>query len=71
MGENPLAVPPSTVAAAVPEFWLTTLTLSNHVGLSVMIADRDAGALKYLTDLREEATEAGEIGEEELDKLED
>ncbi|KAH9974508.1 hypothetical protein BJV74DRAFT_782407 [Russula compacta] len=48
--ENPLAVPPSTVAAAVPEFWLTVLR--NHVGLSELITDRDAAALKYLIDLR-------------------
>jgi len=48
--ENPLAVPPSTVAAAVPGFWLTALR--NHVGLSELITDRDAGALKNLTDLR-------------------
>jgi nucleosome assembly protein 1-like 1 len=33
----------------VPEFWLTALR--NHVGLSELITDRDAGALKYLTDL--------------------
>jgi hypothetical protein len=48
--ENPLAVPPSTSAAAVPEFWLTVLR--NNVGMSDLITDRDAGALKYLTDLR-------------------
>ncbi len=48
--ENPLTVPPSTVAAAVPEFWLTVLR--NHVGLSELITDRDAAALKYLIDLR-------------------
>jgi len=48
--ENPLAVPASTIAAGVPEFWLTALR--NHVGLSELITDRDAAALKYLTDLR-------------------
>lgn len=48
--ENPLAVPLSTIAAAVPEFWLTALR--NHVGLSALITDRDAAALKHLTDLR-------------------
>lgn len=48
--ENPLSVPPSTSAAAVPEFWLTVLR--NNVGMSDLITDRDAGALKYLTDLR-------------------
>jgi nucleosome assembly protein 1-like 1 len=47
--ENPLAVPASTVPGAVPEFWLTALR--NHVGLSELITDRDASALKYLTDL--------------------
>lgn len=50
MDENPLGVPSSTVPAAVPEFWLTALR--NHVGLSVLITDRDAGALKHITDLR-------------------
>ena len=48
--ENPLDVPASTIPAAVPEFWLTVLR--NHVGLSDLITDRDAGALKHLTDLR-------------------
>ncbi|KAH9985296.1 hypothetical protein BJV77DRAFT_1062025 [Russula vinacea] len=48
--ENPLAVPSSTIPAAVPEFWLTALR--NHVGLSELITDRDASALKHLTDLR-------------------
>jgi len=48
--ENPLSVPPSTNPAAVPDFWLTVLR--NHVGLSELINDRDAAALKYLTDLR-------------------
>jgi nucleosome assembly protein 1-like 1 len=50
LDENPLAVPPSTTPAAVPEFWLTVLR--NHVGLSDLITDRDAAALKHLTDLR-------------------
>jgi len=48
--ENPLAVPSSTAPASVPEFWLTALR--NHVGLSELITDRDASALKSLTDLR-------------------
>ena len=48
--ENLLAVPLSTVPAAVPKFWLTTLR--NHVGLSDLITDRDADALKYITELR-------------------
>ncbi|KAH9016409.1 NAP-domain-containing protein [Lactarius deliciosus] len=48
--ENPFLVPPSTAPAAVPDFWLTVLR--NHVGLSELITDRDAGALKYLNDLR-------------------
>ena len=47
--KNPLTVPPSTIAAAVPEFWLTALR--NLVGLSELIIDRDADVLKYLTDL--------------------
>ncbi|KAH9167923.1 NAP-domain-containing protein [Lactarius sanguifluus] len=48
--ENPFLVPPSTAPAAVPDFWLTVLR--NHVGLSELITDRDAAALKYLNDLR-------------------
>ena len=40
--ENPLAVPSATAPAAVPDFWLTALR--NHVGLSELITDRDAGA---------------------------
>jgi len=48
--DNPLAVPPSTAAAPVPEFWSTALR--NHVSLSELITDRDGSALKHLTDLR-------------------
>jgi nucleosome assembly protein 1-like 1 len=40
--------PPS--AAAIPEFWLTALR--NHIGLSDLITDRDADALKALLDVR-------------------
>ncbi|THH14078.1 hypothetical protein EW146_g6208 [Bondarzewia mesenterica] len=40
----------STAAAAIPEFWLTALR--NHVGLAELITDRDAAALKHLTDIR-------------------
>src|ERR1700722_12532845 len=36
--------------AAIPEFWLTALR--NHVPLSEIITDRDAAALKHLTDIR-------------------
>ncbi|KAG1730941.1 NAP-domain-containing protein [Suillus paluster] len=36
--------------AAIPEFWLTALR--NHVGLSEIITERDAGALKSLIDIR-------------------
>ncbi|CCL99941.1 uncharacterized protein FIBRA_01966 [Fibroporia radiculosa] len=36
-------------AAPIPEFWLTALR--NHVGLSEIITDRDAGALKHLIDI--------------------
>lgn len=36
--------------AGVPEFWLTALR--NHVGISDLITDRDAEALKHLTDIR-------------------
>lgn len=36
--------------SAIPEFWLTALR--NHVGISDLITDRDAGALKHLKDIR-------------------
>ncbi|KAI6121155.1 nucleosome assembly protein [Pisolithus sp. B1] len=36
--------------APIPEFWLTALR--NHVGLSELITERDAAALKHLTDIR-------------------
>ncbi|TFK48015.1 NAP-domain-containing protein [Heliocybe sulcata] len=44
----PKDVPDST--NGIPEFWLTALR--NHVALSDIITDRDAGALKHLTDIR-------------------
>ncbi|EMD41287.1 hypothetical protein CERSUDRAFT_127939 [Gelatoporia subvermispora B] len=40
----------STAASAIPEFWLTALR--NHLGLAELITDRDAAALKHLTDIR-------------------
>jgi len=40
----------SSDTAPIPEFWLTALR--NHVGTSDIITDRDAGALKHLTDIR-------------------
>ncbi|KZS86848.1 NAP-domain-containing protein [Sistotremastrum niveocremeum HHB9708] len=47
----PLVVPatPTTDIKGVPEFWLTALR--NHLGISELITDRDAGALKHLTDV--------------------
>ncbi|KAF8584858.1 NAP-domain-containing protein [Ramaria rubella] len=36
--------------AGVPEFWLTALR--NHIGISDLITERDAEALKHLTDIR-------------------
>ena len=36
--------------SAIPEFWLTAL--KNHVGMSEIITDRDAAALKHLVDIR-------------------
>lgn len=47
----PKDVPASEDApAGIPEFWLTALR--NHPALSELITDRDAGALKHLTDIR-------------------
>lgn len=36
--------------SAIPEFWLTALR--NHLGLSELITERDAGALKHLLDIQ-------------------
>lgn len=47
---TPLAKDPPTGPAAIPEFWLTALR--NHVGISDLITERDAGALKHLIDIR-------------------
>ncbi|KAG9311196.1 NAP-domain-containing protein [Chiua virens] len=47
---TPLAKDPPTGPAAIPEFWFTALR--NHIGISDLITDRDAGALKHLTDIR-------------------
>lgn len=41
-------VPPSSTG--IPEFWLTALR--NHIGLSELITERDAAALKHLIDVR-------------------
>ncbi|KAH8091350.1 nucleosome assembly protein [Cristinia sonorae] len=37
-------------AEGIPEFWLTALR--NHIGISELITDRDAAALKHLIDIR-------------------
>jgi nucleosome assembly protein 1-like 1 len=41
---------PANPGAGVPSFWLNALR--NHVGISELITDRDAEALKYLVDIR-------------------
>jgi nucleosome assembly protein 1-like 1 len=38
---------PTPSTAPIPEFWLTALR--NHIGISELITERDAGALKHLT----------------------
>lgn len=45
-------------AGAIPEFWLTTLR--NHPGITELITDRDADALKALTDIQISYLPAGE-----------
>ncbi|OAX39399.1 NAP-domain-containing protein [Rhizopogon vinicolor AM-OR11-026] len=47
---TPLPKDAEGTPAAIPEFWLTALR--NHIGLSEIITERDAGALKSLTDIR-------------------
>ena len=46
----PLSKDVSPSSTGIPEFWLTALR--NHVGLSELITERDAVALKHLIDLR-------------------
>ncbi|KAF8522490.1 nucleosome assembly protein [Hysterangium stoloniferum] len=52
--------PTITSTPGIPQFWLTALR--NHVGLSDLITDRDAEALKYLTDIRVSYLEGNEAG---------
>ncbi|EPS95835.1 hypothetical protein FOMPIDRAFT_1025608 [Fomitopsis schrenkii] len=47
---QPLGTQATYPSVAIPEFWLTALR--NHVGLSEIITDRDADALKHLVDIR-------------------
>lgn len=44
--------------APISEFWLTALR--NHIGISELITDRDAGALKHLIDVRLSYLESAE-----------
>ncbi|KAH9828972.1 nucleosome assembly protein [Rhodofomes roseus] len=46
---SPLGAEATYPSVAIPEFWLTALR--NHVGLSEIITDRDAEALKHLVDI--------------------
>ncbi|CAA7262400.1 unnamed protein product [Cyclocybe aegerita] len=47
---TPLPKDATPASEGIPEFWLTALR--NHIGLSDLITDRDAAALKYLIDVR-------------------
>ncbi|KAG5636726.1 hypothetical protein H0H81_007055 [Sphagnurus paluster] len=47
---TPLPKDTAPTASGIPEFWLTALR--NHVGLAELITERDAAALKHLTDIR-------------------
>ncbi|KAH0826378.1 nucleosome assembly protein [Lanmaoa asiatica] len=47
---TPLAKDAPDGPTAIPEFWLTALR--NHIGISDLITERDAGALKHLIDIR-------------------
>lgn len=44
------SITPANPGTGIPEFWLTALR--NHVGISDLITERDAEALKHLTDIR-------------------
>ncbi|KAH7923378.1 NAP-domain-containing protein [Leucogyrophana mollusca] len=47
---TPLPKDAAVTPSAIPEFWLTALR--NHLGLAELITERDAAALKHLTDVR-------------------
>jgi nucleosome assembly protein 1-like 1 len=47
---TPLPADTASEPAGIPEFWLTALR--NHIGLSEIITERDAAALKHLLDIR-------------------
>jgi nucleosome assembly protein 1-like 1 len=47
---TPLPADASSDPAGIPEFWLTALR--NHIGLSEIITERDAAALKHLLDIK-------------------
>lgn len=53
-------ISPVSSTAGIPQFWLTALR--NHVGLSDLITDRDAEALKSLTDVRVTYLEGNDAG---------
>ncbi|KAI5118433.1 hypothetical protein M0805_009711 [Coniferiporia weirii] len=48
--EDHTPLPVGDESAPIPEFWLTALR--NHIGISELITDRDAAALRHLTDIR-------------------
>lgn len=47
---TPLPADATSDPTGIPEFWLTALR--NHVGLSEIITERDAAALKHLLDIQ-------------------
>lgn len=53
-------LPEGNESAPIPEFWLTALR--NHIRISELITERDAGALKHLTDLRLSYLEGDQLG---------
>ena len=52
----------SPSSEGIPEFWLTALR--NHIAIGELITDRDADALKFLTDIQLEYVEGADIGEQ-------
>ena len=48
--EDHTPLPAGDATAPIPEFWLTALR--NPIGINELITDRDAQALKHLTDVR-------------------
>ncbi|KAH6904596.1 nucleosome assembly protein I [Coprinopsis sp. MPI-PUGE-AT-0042] len=59
---EPLPADVTPSSDGIPEFWLTALR--NHIAIGELITDRDADALKHLTDIQLEYIEGADISED-------